>query len=485
VNHFLYDVVKRSPLVQYRAKLFLHGFWDDFDRRNAIDLSARQNQLQAHRSRWSRLEWATRTTAKVSGKGFRVTGGVLHFMEDDPILHFVRLPSVSREIAQEEWVLPNLGFNIECYSIDPAVDLLVAVENQVADREKWVTLTLDRHCPSREHSLIGLDFTSSAHLRGSIIHSHLSPSFYTRPTCRAPAPSSSLARKFTFPSCPTSLLSGTGKRVNWYLYVRFQFQVSFILTREATQKYGEYHEQQFVALDEEWLLLTRRDFGAVGSAPQRTTIELCNTTLGDDIWANRCTFAFPESGCIYLPVSFPNSFCPCPSPTFCKRPEDRILLILHQSDLTGTTGIVVFVSTLLHFFKPRRFVAWDEWKKYTWIADPRESAMLRSSRTFFSSSGFLHHRPHPDDDQILRVTMTSLSPSIEENPSPYIGSTRNDWGEHIPVPVAARKRVFDIHIGTDRKRSWYTEVMMTEDNIIITTVRLSPDYSVQILTLER
>ena len=67
-----------------------------------MDISARQNQLRAHRARWSRLEWATRTAAKLCGTRFEVTGGVLHFMEDLRILHFIRLPSVSREITQDE-----------------------------------------------------------------------------------------------------------------------------------------------------------------------------------------------------------------------------------------------------------------------------------------------------------------------------------------------------------------------------------------------
>ena len=73
----------------------------------------------------------------------RVTGGVLHGLEDDRILHFVRLPSVSRNITQDEWTLPDLGFKIEHYSIDPAVDLLVALENQLFTHSWWVTLMFD------------------------------------------------------------------------------------------------------------------------------------------------------------------------------------------------------------------------------------------------------------------------------------------------------------------------------------------------------
>jgi len=52
----------------------------------------------------------------------------------------------------------------------------------------------------------------------------------------------------------------------------------------------------------------------------------------------------------------------------------------------------------------------------------------------------------------------------------------------MPLLVAARKREIDIHVGTDPGEWWKAQVMMTEDNIIITTVRHSPDHSVQILT---
>ena len=211
-------------------------------------------------------------------------------------------------------------------------------------------------------------------------------------------------------------------------------------------------------------------------------MELYNTTLGGDAWANRCAFALPESGRIHLPDGFPNGFCPYTSPTFYKRPEDRILLIFHESDLTGIRAIVVFVSTLLHFSKPRRFVAWDEWKKYTWIADLQESAALFSPRTFSSGSRFLCHRPHPNEEQLLRVTVTSFLPLIEEKPSPAIGPAHNGRGEQMPLFVAARKREFDIHIGTGPEDRGKTQVMMTEDNIVITTVRQSPDHGVHILT---
>jgi hypothetical protein len=141
------EVVKSSPLVQYRAKLFLHGFWDDFDRRSTIDISARQSQLRAYRSRWSRLEWAERTTMELPGTDVGVMGGVFHAMVNNRSLHFVRLPSISRGVTQAEWTLPDLGFSIEHFSMDLVPDLLVALENQLPDHSRWVVSTPDGRRP--------------------------------------------------------------------------------------------------------------------------------------------------------------------------------------------------------------------------------------------------------------------------------------------------------------------------------------------------
>ena len=134
----MHDVVKKSPLIQYRAKLFLYGFWDDFDGRSAMDISARQSQLRAHRSRWMSFNWAARASVTFPGDGFGVTGGVFHSMADNCLLHFIRLPSISRGVTQEEWTLQNLGFRIDIYSIDPGSDLLVALENQEQTDSWWV-----------------------------------------------------------------------------------------------------------------------------------------------------------------------------------------------------------------------------------------------------------------------------------------------------------------------------------------------------------
>ena len=45
-------------------------------------------------------------------------------------LHFIRLPSVSRGITQEEWTLNDLQMPIDGYTIDPSSDVLIVYEDQ-------------------------------------------------------------------------------------------------------------------------------------------------------------------------------------------------------------------------------------------------------------------------------------------------------------------------------------------------------------------
>jgi len=99
--------------------------------------------------------------------------------------------------------------------------------------------------------------------------------------------------------------------------------------------------------------------------------------------------------------------------------------------------------------------------------------MLLSPQTFITSSRLLHHKPHPDEHQLLRVTVTSFLPSIEEksSPGPATGSVHDGRGERVPLLVAATKKGFDIHVDTEEISEM--QVMMTEDNILIVTVRHS------------
>ena len=127
-------MVKDSLLIQYRIQLFRCGFHDDFVRRNAAPIADRMDQLRTHWSRWSLLEPAETTVVNVSGTpGLRnLVGGVFSVVtgEQRKSLHFIRLPSSSRGIIQEEWIIDNFPVPIVCYAIDPSSDLLIVHEDQ-------------------------------------------------------------------------------------------------------------------------------------------------------------------------------------------------------------------------------------------------------------------------------------------------------------------------------------------------------------------
>ena len=132
----MYSVVKHSSLIQYHIQLFLCGFHDDFTGRSAISVAARQDQLQSYWSRWTRLEPAERATVNLCGTlgANEFVGGVFSTVvgEQRTSLHFIRLPSISRGIAQEEWTLNNLPIPINDHTTDPASDLLIVYEDQIS-----------------------------------------------------------------------------------------------------------------------------------------------------------------------------------------------------------------------------------------------------------------------------------------------------------------------------------------------------------------
>ena len=45
-------------------------------------------------------------------------------------IHFIRLPSISRGIMQEEWTLEDLQMPVDGYTTDPSSDVLIVYEDQ-------------------------------------------------------------------------------------------------------------------------------------------------------------------------------------------------------------------------------------------------------------------------------------------------------------------------------------------------------------------
>ena len=142
LDHFLNDVVKQSSLIQYRVQLFLYGFHDDFTGRSVGSVTARRNQLDAYWSRWSRLQPAETTIVKLSGPlgDYKLLGGVFSTVvgEQRTRLRFIRLPSISRGIMQEEWTLDNLQIPVDGYITDPSSDVLIVYQDQSTTHSRQV-----------------------------------------------------------------------------------------------------------------------------------------------------------------------------------------------------------------------------------------------------------------------------------------------------------------------------------------------------------
>jgi hypothetical protein len=115
-------------------QLFRCGFHDDFTGRSAASVAARREQLDAYWSRWDCLNPAGGTVVKLSGilGANEFVGGVFSTVvgEHRTSLHFIRLPSISRGVNQEEWVLNNLETPIDGYTTDPSSDVLIVYEDQ-------------------------------------------------------------------------------------------------------------------------------------------------------------------------------------------------------------------------------------------------------------------------------------------------------------------------------------------------------------------
>jgi hypothetical protein len=221
-------VVKQSSLIQYQIQLFLCGFHDDFTGRSAASIAMRRDQLRTYWSRWDRLEPAEKTVVKLSGVlgANEFVGGVFSTVVGDKrtSLHFIRLPSVSRGIKQEEWTLDKLEMSIDGYTTDPSADVLIVYEDQRVINSRYVTPLEAQESPRLVEFLALLEYayTSSAHRMG---RSTQRRPFRLSITQGPESPSSTYLSADRRCACVsgtntlTILLSGIGRPVNWYMWV--------------------------------------------------------------------------------------------------------------------------------------------------------------------------------------------------------------------------------------------------------------------------
>ena len=77
----------------------------------------------------------------------------------------------------------------------------------------------------------------------------------------------------------------------------------------------------------------------------------------------------------------------------------------------------------------------------------------------------------------MTLEVTTFRPSVIEQPFYMSGSASDDSNDMEPRRLIGRKAVLDVQVKDDDD----SEVMMTEDNIILMTVRYLPDDGFPIL----
>ena len=177
------------------------------------------------------------------------------------------------------------------------------------------------------------------------------------------------------------------------------------------------------------------------------------------------------------------------SSTFYTRPEDRILAVsVKEAPLsdspprhTHVTSIVVFVSTLLRLAQSRHLVKWEEWKQYTWTADNQEADNLINDKSFISSSRIVNLGVSPEQQGMMTLEVTNFRPSTIERPFYTSGDAPGGSGCAEPGRLISRQMLLGVQANDADK----TEVMMSEDNIVLMTrVRGLSGGGLPILTLQ-
>ena len=276
----------------------------------------------------------------------------------------------------------------------------------------------------------------------------------------------------------------TGKLI----FVSFRANPPNSLSLRCWQDYNERNHSAFLFPAEGQLFLAA-NYWSEENADSHAVLELYDTSSIDP-GKIQCVFTLPKrfGGHTSVEIYSGDSYHYHPS-TFYTLPEDRILTIFveeaqepyssqHPSHITL---IVVFVCTLLRLAQSPRLVEWEEWKQYAWVADHQEAEYLFNYGAFISSSRIIHFSVPPKQQGVMTLEVTTFRPSIIEQSFHTPGDTSGDSPCAEPRRLIGRKASLDVQVGDDGD----TEVMMTEDNIVLMTVWNPPDDGLLMLTLQR
>ncbi|KAH9937048.1 uncharacterized protein B0H18DRAFT_968898 [Fomitopsis serialis] len=121
-------VVEDSAVLQYKIELLKAG-QEDNHRLGILSAAERLQLLRKHQAAWASLDFSyQKSVPMLIGHTWELYGGVLAQGTDQSNLNFRQLPSALRSIEEKEWKIEGLGFEIRDFSMDPAQDLLVAIQ---------------------------------------------------------------------------------------------------------------------------------------------------------------------------------------------------------------------------------------------------------------------------------------------------------------------------------------------------------------------
>ena len=140
------NLVDTSPTIQYRIELFAASLKDNL-RKTSVPIADRLVLLEQYHTRWDKLrgdKWK-RVPLPVHIKRV-LQGGALGCIAgsgDDKLdVHFIQLPSVSREVRLKQWVVRGLPKCDATLNTNPEADLLVVPE--VVNEGQYVAQSFGR-----------------------------------------------------------------------------------------------------------------------------------------------------------------------------------------------------------------------------------------------------------------------------------------------------------------------------------------------------
>lgn len=148
LNRRMRNIVDASPTIQYRVELLAASVEDNL-RKTSVTIADRRVLLEQYRLRWDKLQGDKHTSIALPSHIKRVLeGGVLGCIVESGVdkldVHFIQLPSVSRDVRLKRWVVRGLPKCDATLKFNPEVDLLVVPE--VVNKGRYVV-------PSHDHLL--------------------------------------------------------------------------------------------------------------------------------------------------------------------------------------------------------------------------------------------------------------------------------------------------------------------------------------------